>query len=78
MDVLKLFYLQLHGHCTCSIAGTSPVTYTGLSKGMHRINIQAACPGQSFQDGSRKRIRFEILYLCENQNKSGELNKNIQ
>ena len=52
--VLTAIYLHV------LIAGTSPVTYTGLSKGRYRINIQAACPGQRFRDGSRKRVRFEI------------------
>jgi len=42
------------------ITGTSPMTYTGLSKGRYRITIQAACPGQTFQDGTRKRMRFTI------------------
>ncbi|XP_065915987.1 GLIPR1-like protein 1 [Dysidea avara] len=39
---------------------TSPLTYTGLSRGRYRVTIQAACPGQRFQDGSSKRVRFSV------------------
>ncbi|XP_065915977.1 uncharacterized protein [Dysidea avara] len=39
---------------------TSPVTYTGLSRGRHRVTIQAVCPGKSFRDGARKRARFGV------------------
>ncbi|XP_065915984.1 sushi repeat-containing protein SRPX-like isoform X4 [Dysidea avara] len=31
---------------------TSPVTYTGLSRGRYRVTVQAACPGQRFQGGN--------------------------